>query len=157
MRREYVISCPVCNEEEFAVTRKSDIKWMKKKLSEHLQKSHAREVEEWYEKNRKNWRYVKRECLRPFKKKLVIGAVEGRVLKAKIDEETLRRLEEAKNLSSLLSALEYICAVKMKARRDFAAFATAMQAATLKEWLFAYFIEHTAVVKMKHQNQNCSG
>ena len=148
MRCEYVISCPVCNE-EFAATRKSDIKWMKSKLREHLEKSHVREVELWYERNRKNWRYVKRECLKPFKKKLPVGVVGGRVLKAEADEEALRKLEEAENLSDLLSALEDICTANMRMQGNFAAFATAMQAAVLREWLFSYFIEHTTTVKMK--------
>jgi len=143
LKYKYIIPCPICDE-EFATTRKSDIKWIKAKLREHLQKNHIKEVEEWYMKNRKNWRYVKNECLKPFKKKVVIGVMGGgKPLRAEISEEAFQRLKKAENLSELLSGLESICIRK----GDFSSLATIMQAETLKNWVFVYFIEHVTVLK----------
>jgi len=149
LKRKYIIQCPICNE-EFSTTAKSNIKWVKTELRKHLQKDHIKEVEEWYMKNKKAWRYVKNECLKPFKKKLVVGVTGGgNLLRVEISEENLQRLKKAEKISELLSEVENICVM---CKRDFASFAAFMQAEALKNWIFVYFIEHTTVLKCERVN-----
>jgi len=114
-----------------------------RKFHEHVVVEHRDWINSWYNENRKNFRYVKRECLKPFKNSLPIGYwLNGRAIFAEAPLNIVDKIRRASSYYELDEALEQI-------ERSNAFFATKLQARILREWLVSYVLKKEAKITVE--------
>ena len=146
----YRLVCPVCGK-AFEARGKVFLNGIWIELCKHVKNNHRRWLNEWYRRNRKNFLYVRRECLKPFKKQMPIGWTgAGEVLTPIAYDEWLTKMRNANSYEELDGALQEIMKACSKYRsvKDPAEarrlFATGVQVAALMEWLVLYVLRKEA-------------
>jgi len=136
------ITCPVCGR-VFSSKTKYDFKlYTLKEFHEHMMSEHKDWINSWYEKNRKSFRYVKRECLKPFRGSKPIGYwLGGRPIFAEAPPDALEKLRNARSYYELDEALDQIADSDVF-------FATKIQADVLRNWLVSYVWKKVAKVEI---------
>ena len=96
----YRVVCPVCGR-AFTSNTKLEFKMQAlPKFHEHVMTEHRDWINSWYAQNKKNFRYVKRQCLKPFGDSIPIGYwLDGRPVIAIVPN--LKKRIERKQINSL--------------------------------------------------------
>jgi len=149
----YLVKCPFCPK-TFDSPVKYLIKLATAKLIEHLEQNHLDAVEEWYNEHPKAFRYIKRECIKPFKQAMAVIFTAGGE-RIRVEKRYEKALREAKTVTELIRTLDRIAENSKSKKGEFnpKEYANFVQANTLRRWIFSYFLRKSGnIVVEREQN-----
>jgi len=137
----YVLRCPACGR-EFRACGKHNVRYARDELVEHVLASHVDWLDGWLRQHGKNWRYVRRECVKAFGGRCAGVAGDGCPLVLSAPPGLLGKMRKARNLRELLDALDELGGLGSGPMERVA---YAIQAEALRKWIAVYVLEKAGV------------